>query len=112
MLLHITTRTAWAAAQTQGYYHAPSLDTEGFIHCSRPEQVLLPANAMFRGQTDLVLLCLDPTRLQAPVVDEDCYASGQTFPHLYGRLNLDAVTRVVDFPPGPNGEFVVPPGIG
>ena len=78
MLLHITSRPAWAAAQAQGFYHAPSLDTEGFIHCSRPEQVLMPANAMFRGQTDLILLGLDVSRIvpigygeQSPSVPND-----------------------------------------
>ena len=40
MILHITSKSEWAAAQTRGEYSAPSLQTEGFIHCSTEDQVL------------------------------------------------------------------------
>ena len=106
MILHITTRTNWETADTL-YIH-PSLDSEGFIHCSRPEQILLPANEMFRGQTGLVLLCIDPARVTADIIYEDCYQCGQEFPHIYGPLNKEAVINVVDFPPNPDGTFSIP----
>ena len=106
MIVHITTRTAWESAGT--LYMADSLDSEGFIHCSTLEQVLLPANERFRGQTGLVLLCIEPARVTADIVYEDCYESGQKFPHIYGPLNKEAVTRVVDFPPNPDGTFSLP----
>jgi uncharacterized protein (DUF952 family) len=106
MILHISTRTDWEAA---GAFYAPaSLESEGFIHCSTPEQILLPANAMFRGQEGLVLLCIDPARVTAEIVYEDCYESGQEFPHIYGRLNKEAVIKVVDFPPHRDGTFSLP----
>jgi uncharacterized protein (DUF952 family) len=34
MIYHITTNAEWQNAQTKGEYTAPSLQTEGFIHCS------------------------------------------------------------------------------
>jgi uncharacterized protein (DUF952 family) len=106
MILHITTRTAWETVDT--LYTAPSLTSEGFIHCSAPEQVLKPANEMFRGQTGLILLCIEPARVTADIVYEDCYESGQKFPHIYGPLNREAVIKVVDFPPNPDGTFSLP----
>ncbi len=108
MILHIASREEWAAARALGEYRAGSLAGEGFIHCSTPSQVLGPADALFRGRTDLVLLVIDPARLRVPLVYEDSHGNGVLFPHLYGPLNLDAVTRVVPFPPGPDGRFALP----
>jgi uncharacterized protein (DUF952 family) len=111
VLLHITKQADWEAAQAAGEYRAASLETEGFIHLSAPEQVLLPANSVFRGQTGLVLLVLDSTRLTAAVRWEDTYGHGMNFPHLYGPLNLDAVTDVLPFEPGSDGTFALPEGL-
>lgn len=108
MILHIASSEDWTAARALGEYRADSLTGEGFIHCSTPAQVLIPANERYRGRDDLLLLVIDPARLAAALVYEDCYESGQAFPHLYGPLNLDAVTRVVPFPPGPDGRFALP----
>ena len=107
-ILHITKMRAWETAVAAGEYRADSLASEGFIHCSTVEQVLMPANAMFAGQTDLILLLIDPAKLTAELVYEDCYESGHQFPHIYGPLNLDAVTGFVDFPPNPDGTFALP----
>jgi uncharacterized protein (DUF952 family) len=109
MILHITSRADWKSAQARGDYGLDTVAAEGFIHCSTPEQVLGPANALYRGRRDLVLLVIDPARLKAELVYEDCYEAGQTFPHIYGPLNLDAVARVVPFPPLPDGTFNLPP---
>jgi len=108
MILHITTQNDWKSAQAQGEYRAASLETEGFIHCSAPEQALGPANSFYRGQTDLVLLVIDPARLKARLVYEKAQDVDMVFPHIYGPLNLDAVTGVVPFPPLPDGSFELP----
>jgi uncharacterized protein (DUF952 family) len=93
------------------------LDREGFIHCSTLEQVIRVANVYFRGQRDLALLCIDPARLQAdlrwetpaPLVgSEMAHAQNELFPHIFGAINLDAVSQVVDFPPQADGAFVLP----
>ena len=107
-ILHITTINDWETAVAAGEYRADSLASEGFIHCSTPEQVLMPANAMFAGQPDLILLLIDPARLTAELVYEDCYESGHQFPHIYGPLNLDAINGFVHFPPNPDGTFSLP----
>ena len=108
MILHITRLVDWEAAQALGDYRLDSLEIEGFIHCSTPEQVLGPANEFYRGQSGLVLLVIDPERLAAELVYEDSYHVGTAFPHIYGPLNLDAVTSVVPFPAGADGTFELP----
>jgi uncharacterized protein (DUF952 family) len=118
-ILHITQRTAWNDARAKGYYAAPSLATDGFIHCSTVRQALDTANAFFLGQPDLVLLCIDESRTSVPVKYEPPTggaahdpSGGSLFPHLYGPLNLDAVIKVVDFPFAADGTFKMPPAVG
>jgi len=60
-IYHIAHRDEWEAARASGHYAADSLPTEGFIHCSEPHQIVGVANRLFRGQSDLVLLRLDPS---------------------------------------------------
>ena len=91
-ILHITTRSAWEQALGKGSYEPPSLASEGFIHLSDPHQVAAVAKARYAGVDDLVLLHVTTERLTAPLKYES--ADGDSFPHLYGALNLDAVTDV------------------
>lgn len=108
MILHIAAVDHWEEAQALGEYRLDSLETEGFIHCSTPQQVLGPANEFYRGRSDLVLLVIDPVRLEARLVYEDSYESGTIFPHIYGPLNLEAVINVLPFPARPDGTFELP----
>ena len=76
---------------------------EGFIHLSRPDQILKVANAFYRGLTDAILLWIDPARLNAELRWETVDAD--VFPHLYGPLNLEAVVAVSDLQPDSAGVF-------
>ncbi len=115
MILHVASRTAWSEAQARGHYLAPSLEAEGFIHCSTETQVLHVANAFYRGKTDLVLLVIDEAKLkpglkwEAPAAAPAAGISeSDSFPHIYGPINLTAVASVVDFVSGPDGTFILP----
>ena len=107
-LLHIAERQTWAAAVKTGEYRPESLAEEGFIHCSLPDQVEAVADAMYRGRPDLVLLVIDPANVPAEIRFEDCYQSGQEFPHIYGLLPVDAVEQVLEFKPDEDGRFTLP----
>jgi RimJ/RimL family protein N-acetyltransferase len=100
---HITTCQVWQAALAAGVYRAPSLESEGYIHCSRPAQVLRTANRYFPASLDLVLLWIDPSRLHSELRWEA--ADGELFPHIYGALELSALICAADFSPNPHGEF-------
>ena len=89
-------------------YAPTSLQTEGFIHCSTLETVLIPANERFRGQTCLKLLVINPSRVGVPIRYEDCQNEGASFPHIYGPLPREAVMAVIDFPPDGDGFFQLP----
>jgi uncharacterized protein (DUF952 family) len=98
-ILHITTAQQWTAAQQAGEYRAASLQTEGFIHASYPQQVQKVAQRFYRDVADLVVLVINSTALQADVRDEPGRYAGDSvdelFPHIYGPINLDAVGDVI-----------------
>ena len=103
MILHLCSPTAWEDAQKLGAYRAASLESEGFIHCSRPEQIIAVANSYYRGLPGMVLLWIDPQKVTPEIRWE---ASGaEIFPHIYGPLNLDAVVGVRDFLPDEDGVY-------
>ena len=90
-IYHITTHGAWQQAQIDGQYTAPSLQSEGFIHCSQQEQLPEVLLRYFAGKTDLVRLSIDPAKLKSRLIYEWSPSLAQTFPHIYGPINTDAV---------------------
>jgi uncharacterized protein (DUF952 family) len=107
ILFHITTRAAWERARELGSYQPQTFAAEGFIHLSEERQWLATANRFYSGQHGLVLLALQEDRLAAEVRREP--ADGDLFPHLYGALNLDAVTAVYDLPLSEAGTVLALP---
>ncbi len=108
MIYHITTKPEWIQARLVQVYMADSLNTQGFIHCSTREQILGTANAYFKGKKDLVILCIESDRVQAPIKYEHPEGDPRLFPHIYGPLNLKAVLSEVDFPSENDGSFKLP----
>ena len=112
LILHITQRSAWDAARQTGSYPQPPISPNSFVHCSRPDQVVRVANAIFRDTPDLVLLCIDTNLLTAPLDPAGLEEGDEDFPHIHGQINLDAVVAVLDFPPNEDGDFALPESIG
>jgi uncharacterized protein (DUF952 family) len=110
-IYHITARSEWEKASTEGQYTAESLALEGFIHTSTREQVVETANRYYRGQGGLVLLEIAVERVKPEVRFDTVSRDGvpTAFPHIYGPLNTDAVVRVLPMEPGAGGEFSLPP---
>lgn len=107
-LLHLCGRSDWDDAQVGGQLCPASLAEVGFVHLSAPYQVHLPANRLFAGRTDLVLLKIDPSRLAAPLRWEPGVPTdpeSMVFPHLYGPLPVEAVVEVTTYTPDPDGRF-------
>ena len=111
LILHITTAPEWAGAQAAGEYRSPTLETEGFIHCSTPAQVVHVGDWFYRDIPDLVLLCIDPGRLTSTLLWEACTdAFAGEFPHVYGPIALAAVLAAVPWSRGESG-FEVPDAV-
>jgi glutathione S-transferase len=106
---HLALAPEWEAARAAGEPYrrstlGVSLDEQGFVHCSFPEQVRATADRFYTGRHDVVLLVLDPDRLTSPLVVEPSAGPGtEEFP-----LDLEAVVDVVPAPPGPGGHLTLP----
>lgn len=105
-IFHIALSNEWKLALENGSYRTESLENEGFIHFSTGKQLLRTAEKYFYGNQGVVLLVIDPALLAAELKYEP--VGVQFFPHLYGALNLDAVTRVLPFQPLSDGTFEWP----
>lgn len=95
IIYHVTTASDWEATNQKGFYEHPSLSAEGFIHCSQEHQVPGVLERYFKGQTNLVKLVIDTDKLTSKHVFDWSPSTQDTFPHVYGLINTDAVIDVL-----------------
>ena len=114
LLLHLCTPADWRSALGTGTLAPPSLAEVGFVHLSTPEQVALPAQRLFGGRRDLVLLAVARHAIDAagievrwePGVPGD--PESMRFPHAYGAIPVHAVHAVLPYRPDREGRFEAP----
>lgn len=94
MIYHVVSETEWQQALQQGWYAAPSLAIEGFIHTSKEEQVAGVLQRYYQNKSNLLLLHIDESKLTVPIKYESAPSVNEEFPHIFGRLNLAAVVKV------------------
>lgn len=110
LLVRLCSEQEWQAARERGWFPPESAgpDAEAFVHLSTVEQVHLPANRLYHGRRDMMLLHIDASALDAPVRWEPGVPTdpqSMLFPHLYGRLPVHAVIRSAAYLPGADGSF-------
>ena len=99
----------WRDAERAGTFRGSALDIQdGFIHFSTAAQAVETAAKHFAGQRDLVLASVDTAALGDRLKWEPS-RGGALFPHLYGDLDLAAVTRIDPLPLGADGRHEFPP---
>ncbi|MEP6666886.1 MAG: DUF952 domain-containing protein [Nocardioidaceae bacterium] len=96
LIFHVADPAHWEASTGTGSYTVStldvSLDEEGFIHCSCLEQLDDVLRLVYgRVHEDQTLLVIDTDRLSAPWQFDDVPGADQSYPHVYGPLNPDAV---------------------
>ena len=93
-LFHLALKGDWEQALETGTYQWSTrgmrLVEVGFIHCSWQEQVAKTFERFYADAGDVLLLEIDPTRLNAPL-RADAIPTGELFPQLYGPLPIEAV---------------------
>jgi len=126
MILHLVARADWEAAPTDQPYCAPSLSSEGFIHATQDDALMLQvANAFYKDRPgEFIVLEIDEAKLTSEVKWEapaaapidaiapeaglsDAVPSGAPlFPHIYGPINRDAIVGVRLMTRDASGAFV------
>jgi uncharacterized protein (DUF952 family) len=95
IIFHITTLLEWNTAKESGSYTSPSLKDEGFIHCSEDRQIAGVLDRYFKGMHELVKLIIETDKLTSPTYFDWSPSVEDTFPHIYGPINLEAVIEAV-----------------
>ena len=104
----ICSASAWREAERQGVYRGSADDArDGFIHFSTLSQVAETARKHFFGQTALFLVEVDADALGSALRWERS-RNEELFPHLYGELDLGAVTGVLNLHARSDGFHDIP----
>lgn len=98
--------SAWREAERQGVYRGSDV-RDGYIHFSTASQVPETVRKHFFGQTGLFLIAVDADSLGEALRWEPS-RKGELFPHLYGELDLGAVTAILDLRARADGSHGVP----
>ncbi len=106
-IYHLVRKDVWEMYQKDGLYAPPSLEKEGFIHCSTKEQVLATVNRRFAGVKDLLLLVIDTNNVPFKIVFEDLRGTGEKHPHIYGKLPLTSIQTILPLLSNAGGTFVL-----
>ncbi|KAA0970922.1 DUF952 domain-containing protein [Aureimonas fodinaquatilis] len=101
----------WLQAEAAGQFDGSPVDVQdGFIHFSTSQQLRETAEKHFQGQSDLLLVAVDP-RMLGEKLQWEPSRGGALFPHLYGPLHLGAVIFASDLPMTPDGRHIIPESI-
>lgn len=91
-IFHLAEPAEWV--RSTDAYSPPSVEEEGFVHCSTADQLPVVAREMYLDHNGLILLTIDTDGLDhEALVYEDLYGEGEAFPHVYGPLPTSAVVN-------------------
>lgn len=108
MIYKICPASAWREAERQGVFRGSAVDIrDGFIHFSTAAQVAETARKHFFGQTGLFLIAVDADAL-GDALRWETSRNDELFPHLYGELDLGAVTGVLNMRARSDGYHDIP----
>jgi uncharacterized protein (DUF952 family) len=108
MIYHITTLDEWETAKNQGHYNSKTIDEEGFIHCSFKSQLIRVANTFFSTQDNLLILEIDEKKLDSILKVESAIDVNDNYPHIYGKINLDAIVNTLPLARIGREDFILP----
>jgi uncharacterized protein (DUF952 family) len=99
-IYHVTFASEWNDAQSTMEYtlstRGARLEEVGYIHASFAHQVERIGSLIFNDTEEaVVVLVIDPDRLDCPVRVESLEGGTEEFPHIYGPLPTGAVVEIL-----------------
>ena len=112
-LLHLLPEVEWVALAGASSYSPASLASEGFVHCTAGDDLMLQVARSFYADVadELVVLSLDAdhvgseVRWEAPSPAPPPGSAVTEFPHVYGPIDLAAVVGVRRLQRDTSGRF-------
>jgi len=108
IIYHITRPEVWQESARTGSYLPENFDKDGFIHCSKKEQIPNVGNRFYSDQSGLIVLSINLSKIEAAIKWENSEGGEELFPHIYGPLNIEAVEFFAPFEKDPKGVFRFP----
>ena len=105
MILHCMKKSTWQERKERECWGKRNIETDGYIHCSTVEYFWRVAPNFNHVKEELVLVCIDESRLKSEVRYEDTDNCGRAYPHVYGLINNDAVITVLPFLRNDDGTY-------
>jgi uncharacterized protein (DUF952 family) len=96
-IYHICLPARWQEQSIQPVFIDPSLEHEGFIHCSTKEQLDATLARYFKGIPELTILEISPAEVAGTLRFEPAPHSQERFPHVYGPIPRSAILRTHRF---------------
>ena len=91
-IYHVVPFDYWTTFEQKDNYTAATFEEEGFIHCCTEAQIDYVLTTYFKGQTNILLLKINPALLESTLKIEP--ANGQYFPHIYGAINKKSIVEI------------------
>lgn len=108
LIYKIATRDQWEKAEKSGFFEGAPIDlADGYIHFSTAATARETAAKHFAGQDSLLLIAVDEAAL-GDKLKYEVSRGNALFPHLYDKLDLNAVIWAAELPLDDNQLHIFP----
>jgi len=94
MIYHLALKKSWKKQLKEGYYKPDSLHKQGFIHASSWKQIRATYNRHFSRPNQLLIIVIDPLKVNSEIKYEISSEGDQLYPHIFGPLNQNAISKI------------------
>lgn len=95
----------WKSSIKSGVFSPPGLKEEGVIRCITDDRLEMYANEQFKGDEQILLIVIDPLRIQAPLKEEKI--DGIKYPLICGSISIDCVIDKIPLSKSKDGQYSI-----